>query len=73
MSSADWDWTQPVVDHLDLHASDFGRSVRFYETVPAPLGIPKLYERVPLRSISSIRYSSGSRTKQSSEPPSRSR
>jgi catechol 2,3-dioxygenase-like lactoylglutathione lyase family enzyme len=33
-----------VVDHLDLHAGDFKRSVRFYETVLAPLGIPKLYE-----------------------------
>jgi len=39
-----WDWTRPVVDHLDLHASDFARSVRFYETVLEPLGIPKLYE-----------------------------
>jgi catechol 2,3-dioxygenase-like lactoylglutathione lyase family enzyme len=39
-----WDWTRPVVDHLDLHASDFARSVLFYETVLAPLGIPKLYE-----------------------------
>jgi catechol 2,3-dioxygenase-like lactoylglutathione lyase family enzyme len=39
------DWTTPVVDHLDLHASDFPVSVRFYETVLAPLGIPKLYER----------------------------
>jgi catechol 2,3-dioxygenase-like lactoylglutathione lyase family enzyme len=40
-----WDWTRPVVDHLDLHASDFERSVRFYETVLEPLAIPKLYER----------------------------
>jgi catechol 2,3-dioxygenase-like lactoylglutathione lyase family enzyme len=40
-----WDWTRPVVDHLDVHASDFPRSVRFYETVLAPLEIPKLYER----------------------------
>ena len=45
MSTGDWDWSEPVVDHLDLHASDFARSVRFYETVLAPLGIPKLYER----------------------------
>jgi catechol 2,3-dioxygenase-like lactoylglutathione lyase family enzyme len=41
----DWDWRRPVVDHLDLHASDFPRSVLFYETVLTPLGIPKLYER----------------------------
>jgi catechol 2,3-dioxygenase-like lactoylglutathione lyase family enzyme len=39
-----WDWTRRVVDHLDLHASDFRESVRFYETVLAPLGIPKLFE-----------------------------
>jgi hypothetical protein len=38
----EWNWSRPVVDHLDLHASDFARSVRFYETVLAPLGIPKL-------------------------------
>jgi Glyoxalase/Bleomycin resistance protein/Dioxygenase superfamily len=42
--AAEWDWSRPVVDHLDLHAADFHRSVRFYETVLAPLGIPKLYE-----------------------------
>jgi catechol 2,3-dioxygenase-like lactoylglutathione lyase family enzyme len=41
----DWDWSRRVVDHLDLHASDLRESVRFYETVLAPLGIPKLYER----------------------------
>jgi catechol 2,3-dioxygenase-like lactoylglutathione lyase family enzyme len=40
-----WDWSRAVVDHLDLHASDFRESVRFFETVLAPLGIPKLYER----------------------------
>jgi catechol 2,3-dioxygenase-like lactoylglutathione lyase family enzyme len=39
-----WDWTRPVVDHLDVHAGDFAESVRFYETALAPLGIPKLYE-----------------------------
>jgi catechol 2,3-dioxygenase-like lactoylglutathione lyase family enzyme len=41
----EWDWTRTVVDHLDIHASDFARSVRFYETVLTPLGIPKLFER----------------------------
>jgi len=40
----EWDWTRTVVDHLDLHASRFAESVRFYETVLAPLGVPKLYE-----------------------------
>jgi len=28
-----------------VHASDYAESVRFYETVLAPLGIPKLFER----------------------------
>lgn len=45
VSAPDWDWSRPVVDHLDVRASDFRRSVLFYETVLAPLGIPKLYER----------------------------
>jgi catechol 2,3-dioxygenase-like lactoylglutathione lyase family enzyme len=39
-----WDWTRRVVDHLDVHASDFRESMRFYETVLAPLGILKLFE-----------------------------
>jgi catechol 2,3-dioxygenase-like lactoylglutathione lyase family enzyme len=41
----EWDWSRPVVDHLDVHASDFPASVRFYETALAPLAIPKLFER----------------------------
>jgi len=41
----EWDWSRPVVDHLDVHASRFSESVRFYGVVLAPLGIPKLYER----------------------------
>ena len=45
MSAEEWDWSRPVVDHVDLRASRFRESVRFYETVLAALGIPKLYER----------------------------
>lgn len=45
MMAAEWDWTRRVVDHLDLHVADLAESIRFYETVLAPLGIPKLYER----------------------------
>jgi catechol 2,3-dioxygenase-like lactoylglutathione lyase family enzyme len=41
----EWDWSRVVVDHLDLHASRFSDSVRFYEAVLTPLGIPKLYQR----------------------------
>ena len=44
MKAEEWDWSRLVVDHLDVHASDFAESVRFYETVLAPLGIPKLSE-----------------------------
>jgi catechol 2,3-dioxygenase-like lactoylglutathione lyase family enzyme len=40
VSAADWDWTQHVVDHLDLHAGDYEASTRFYATVLEPLGIP---------------------------------
>jgi catechol 2,3-dioxygenase-like lactoylglutathione lyase family enzyme len=40
----EWDWSQHVVDHLDLHASDYEASVRFYSTVLAPLGIPSWSE-----------------------------
>jgi catechol 2,3-dioxygenase-like lactoylglutathione lyase family enzyme len=45
VNAEDWDWSRLVVDHLDLHASNFAESVRFYETVLSPLEIPKLYER----------------------------
>ena len=44
MTAPEWDWSRRVVDHVDVHASDFVRSVRFYETVLSPLGIPKLHE-----------------------------
>jgi catechol 2,3-dioxygenase-like lactoylglutathione lyase family enzyme len=41
VTAGKFDWSRHVVDHLDVHATDFGESVRFYETVLAPLGIPK--------------------------------
>ena len=40
MSREAWDWSRHVVDHVDLHASDYETSVRFYGTVLAPLGVP---------------------------------
>jgi len=39
---SEWDWTQIVVDHVDVHASNYSESVRFYETVFAPLRIPTI-------------------------------
>ena len=44
MDANEWDWTRIVIDHIDLHASDYARSVQFYETVLATLGIPRLGE-----------------------------
>jgi catechol 2,3-dioxygenase-like lactoylglutathione lyase family enzyme len=37
-----WDWSRRVFDHVDVHAGDYAQSVRFYGTVLAPLGIPKI-------------------------------
>jgi catechol 2,3-dioxygenase-like lactoylglutathione lyase family enzyme len=39
-----WDWSLRIFDHVDVNASDFAASVRFYETVLASLGIRKLFE-----------------------------
>ena len=44
MTAGEWDWTLRVFDHVDLNASDYTASVRFYETVLSPLGIPKIAE-----------------------------
>jgi catechol 2,3-dioxygenase-like lactoylglutathione lyase family enzyme len=40
-----WDWSRPLFDHVQLHVRDVAESVRFYETVLAPLGIPLVYAR----------------------------
>jgi catechol 2,3-dioxygenase-like lactoylglutathione lyase family enzyme len=45
VNAESWDWSLRIFDHVDVHASDYAESVRFYETVLAPLGIPKLLER----------------------------
>jgi catechol 2,3-dioxygenase-like lactoylglutathione lyase family enzyme len=42
--SDSWDWSLRVFDHVEVHAGDYAESVRFYETVLAPLGIPNLGE-----------------------------
>lgn len=44
MHGEDWDWSQHVVDHLELHASDYRASISFYATVLKPLGIPSWSE-----------------------------
>jgi catechol 2,3-dioxygenase-like lactoylglutathione lyase family enzyme len=40
----DWDWTRAIFDHVEVRASDYAESVRFYETVLAALGIPRVAE-----------------------------
>ena len=42
MSVESWDWTRRIFDHVEIHASDYDESVRFYETALAAVGIPKL-------------------------------
>jgi catechol 2,3-dioxygenase-like lactoylglutathione lyase family enzyme len=44
MQGEDWDWSQHVVDHLELHASDYRASVSFYATVLTLLDIPNWSE-----------------------------
>jgi catechol 2,3-dioxygenase-like lactoylglutathione lyase family enzyme len=44
VSVESWDWSLRIFDHVDVHASDYAESVRFYETVLDPLRIPKLAE-----------------------------
>jgi len=43
-AATDWDWSRHVIDHLDVHVSDYDASVRFYATVLEPLGIPSWQE-----------------------------
>ena len=33
MNPEDWDWSLRVFDHVEVHASDYAESVRFYEGV----------------------------------------
>jgi catechol 2,3-dioxygenase-like lactoylglutathione lyase family enzyme len=40
----DWDWSLRLFDHVEVCASDYTESVRFYETVLAPLGVPRVAE-----------------------------
>jgi catechol 2,3-dioxygenase-like lactoylglutathione lyase family enzyme len=40
----EWDWTRRIFDHVDVLASDYPESVRFYETVLAALAVPRIAE-----------------------------
>jgi hypothetical protein len=44
MSTDGWDWSLRVFDHVGVHTSDYDESVRFYETVLAAPGIPRVAE-----------------------------
>jgi catechol 2,3-dioxygenase-like lactoylglutathione lyase family enzyme len=47
MDQNEWDWTRIVVDHVEVSASDYAESIRFYETVLEPLGIPRIETEEP--------------------------
>jgi catechol 2,3-dioxygenase-like lactoylglutathione lyase family enzyme len=38
----EWDWTRRIFDHVDVFASEYATSVRFYETVLGALDIPRI-------------------------------
>ena len=40
MAGEEWDWSQHVIDHLELHVGDYDASIAFYAAVLTPLGIP---------------------------------
>jgi catechol 2,3-dioxygenase-like lactoylglutathione lyase family enzyme len=44
VSAESWDWSKRIFDHVDVHATNYAESVRFYLTVLEPLGIPKIAE-----------------------------
>ena len=44
MSVESWDWSLRIFDHVEVHASDYAESVRFYETVLGALGVPRVGE-----------------------------
>jgi catechol 2,3-dioxygenase-like lactoylglutathione lyase family enzyme len=50
----DWDWSRPIFDHVDVHASEYHESVRFYETVLATLGIPRIAQTEEWTSFTSL-------------------
>jgi catechol 2,3-dioxygenase-like lactoylglutathione lyase family enzyme len=42
--AVDWDWSRIVFDHVKVGVRDLDASLRFYETVLEPLGIPPLWQ-----------------------------
>lgn len=40
----EWDWTRRIFDHVDVYASDYPESVRFYETTLGALGLRRIAE-----------------------------
>jgi hypothetical protein len=42
------------VDHVDVQATDYDESVRFYEAILSPLGIPKLTESEEFRCFTNL-------------------
>ena len=51
---ADWDWSLRFFDHVEISASDYAESIRFYETVLAPLGVPRMDEEDDVTSFANL-------------------
>ena len=51
---AEWDWSLRFFDHVEVSASDYPESIRFYETVLAPLGVPRVDEEADVTSFANL-------------------
>lgn len=51
---AEWDWSLRFFDHVEISASDYAESIRFYETVLAPLGVPRVDEDDDVTSFANL-------------------
>ena len=51
---AEWDWSLRFFDHVEVSASDYAESIRFYETVLAPLGVPRVDEEDDVTSFANL-------------------
>jgi len=51
---AEWDWSLRFFDHVEVSASNYAESIRFYETVLAPLGVPRADEEDGVTSFANL-------------------
>jgi catechol 2,3-dioxygenase-like lactoylglutathione lyase family enzyme len=50
----EWDWSLRFFDHVEVSAGDYAESIRFYETVLAPLGVPRVDEEDDVTSFAHL-------------------